>query len=642
MKSLLSRARTLAITTAIVVAQVIMPVQSAFAYTTNPVENPSYNSKSYVCKMVGKPGENERLQTGNNPIQVDRKSDDVIGTQFTDAHDNSYIVGFGYPSEPQDAQPNVDNCARLLVPTPAISVTPCTPGTATTDTVTVTMTNNDSVTGNTAVYEVTIGTLTQSTMALTDGQSQTLTFANLATGTYNISVSAFGRIVYTGQVVVDACTTPERIANPTISLKGVCSPGNDVVTPSTSPDYTASQPSWNGSVVSVTFTIKDGVNKVFAENGQKSITVTANEVNTDSCESSPERIPTPSVEVVGVCGVANDTLKYTAETTDYTSNASWNQAHTSATVTFTIKNGINKVFASTGTKSATVTVNEADTSRCPAAPCSAKSNVYLQPWTFNGKQYPSAGASPSGAGKVPGTFEFTNNAMFTGLHLTTLNVESYVNGFIDAGNTNLRDVDALSYTTYRVPMEARSRQTLPAYILSIDKDGDLTTSDKTIFWYEPYYNDTVNEGEWRTWDALDGGNALWYISGTGQARRTWQSLVTEFPNAKVISYGFNQGTYNEGADTYIKSMTFDCATTTFSAPGRGSAGGETPTTPTTPTTPSIPVVETPAQPTPGKGATLPAELPETGASANYLAISVLLSVIAYGAVYFAQGKRQYE
>ena len=89
-------------------------------------------------------------------------------------------------------------------------------------------------------------------------------------------------------------------------------------------------------------------------------------------------------------------------------------------------------------------------------------------------------------------------------------------------------------------------------------------------------------------------------------------------------------------------MTFDCATTTFSAPGRGSAGGETPTTPTTPTLPTTPVIETPAQTTPGKGAVLPAELPKTGASFNYLSLAILASVLTYGAVYFAQGKRQYE
>lgn len=79
------------------------------------------------------------------------------------------------------------------------------------------------------------------------------------------------------------CTPPpSQIANPTINLQGVCGPHNDNVTVSTSADYTAGTPTWNAGVVSVTFTIKDGVNKVFS-NGQKTITVTAQESDTSIC-----------------------------------------------------------------------------------------------------------------------------------------------------------------------------------------------------------------------------------------------------------------------------------------------------------------------------------------------------------------------
>lgn len=443
-----------------------------------------------------------------------------------------------------------------------------------------------------------------------------------------------------------SCATPERITTPNLSLEGVCGSDNDKLTVTASNNYTASAPTWNNSVVSVTFTINAGLNKVFAANGLKTITVTANEVNTAPCQTPPTRIKTPEVNVDGVCGIGNDTVNYVTETADYTSTISWNQANTSATITFTIKDGVNKVFAANGTTTVPVTVNETDTSSCPREPqpCTATNNQYQQPWTYDGDTYPVAGASPNTPTAIKGTYEFVNDMMFSGLHVKTLGVESYVYGLISAGNTSILDVDTMGYTTYRTPMEARSRQTLPAYILLIDKDSTNAPSvaDRTYLFFEPYYSELVQEGVWKTWDAYKNGDAIWYMSGTGQTLRTWDYFKANFPDATVLAYGFNQGTSNEGTDAYIKSMTFDCATTTFSAPGRGSAGGETPTTPTTPTLPTTPVIETPAQPTPGKGAVLPAELPKTGASFNYLSLAILASVLTYGAVYFAQGKRQYE
>ncbi|MBC7764438.1 hypothetical protein H7Y29_01860 [Microbacteriaceae bacterium] len=69
-------------------------------------------------------------------------------------------------------------------------------------------------------------------------------------------------------------------------------------------------------------------------------------------------------------------------------------------------------------------------------------------------------------------------------------------------------------------------------------------------------------------------------------------------------------------------------------PGKGSV----PEVPVVPTTPVVPVV-------PGKGSVTPTtvtELPETGAGTNALLIGLIAAAAAYGAVYFAQSKRQYE
>ena len=52
-----------------VFANGVMPAAAAYAYSST---NPSGEYKKvYVCKYVGTPGVDERLQTGNNPISVD-------------------------------------------------------------------------------------------------------------------------------------------------------------------------------------------------------------------------------------------------------------------------------------------------------------------------------------------------------------------------------------------------------------------------------------------------------------------------------------------------------------------------------------------------------------------------------------------
>lgn len=356
-----------------------------------------------------------------------------------------------------------------------------------------------------------------------------------------------------------------------------------------------------------------------------------------ACVVPPSEIATPSVTVNPICGIGTDTLSYAAETDDYTSSVAWNQLHTQATITFTIKNGVNKVFTETYTKTVTVVVNENNTAECPreAQPCTVHNNLFTKEWTYDGTTMPESGADSESGSALPGTYEFVNNAFFTGIHLTTPAVESYVDGLIDAGDTNIQDVDAMSYTTYRSTSSTGYAGTLPAYILQIDKDGNPATSDDLAYlFYEPYNNGPVVAGIWQSWDALDSGNAKWWMSGTGQTLQTWDYFTTAFPHATVLGYGFNQGTYNAGADTYIKSMTFDCATTTFSAPGKGGLPEVVPT----PTPVAVPTPTVPA----GKGAVMPTELPETGTGSNALLIGLAAAAVAYGAVYFAQPKRRYE
>lgn len=106
--------------------------------------------KVFVCKYVGTPGSDERLQEGGNPISVSVNAiqqnqwNGQVPGWFSDAHDRSYVLGYdtGQP------EPNVSQCPQpqgpTKVPVPALPSTndPCGPNNATwvipTNTVSVT------------------------------------------------------------------------------------------------------------------------------------------------------------------------------------------------------------------------------------------------------------------------------------------------------------------------------------------------------------------------------------------------------------------------------------------------------------------------------------------------------------------------
>lgn len=67
--------------------------------------------KVFVCKYVGTPGEDERLQTGQNPISVSSnaiKDYKGVGSYFNDAQGRSYVLAI---DEGQD-EPSVSQCPQ--------------------------------------------------------------------------------------------------------------------------------------------------------------------------------------------------------------------------------------------------------------------------------------------------------------------------------------------------------------------------------------------------------------------------------------------------------------------------------------------------------------------------------------------------
>lgn len=257
--------------------------------------------------------------------------------------------------------------------------------------------------------------------------------------------------------------------------------------------------------------------------------------------------------------------------------------------------------------------------------CSVNNMVHVTMWITDGEQMPAAGAYPEEG--VPGTYKFTVD----GLELATPEVESYVYGLIHGGYTKLVDVDAMSYKTFRFADSTGNNQVVTAYILNVDLDGDTsTTADQTYFFYEPIYNGIVQDDVWQTWDVYNAGNAVIWGNGNGDPVQSWNSVLATHPNAVVLNYGFNQGTYNQGTHAMVQDIVFDCATVRFSV--------------ATPTTPGEVLGDTTVKPAPLVESTpqvLPATIPATGgqSESNF---GIVLGIVLSALTYFAMMRRQQE
>jgi hypothetical protein len=126
--------------------------------------------KVFVCKYTGKPGVDEVLQTGSNPISVSVnaiKNYAGIGSYFNDGQDRSYVLaedtrtGGG-----QEGEPSVTLC-------PVPSTTTTTEETTTTTEETTTTTEVDETTTTTEVEETT--TTTEATTTTTTEPEVTTT-----------------------------------------------------------------------------------------------------------------------------------------------------------------------------------------------------------------------------------------------------------------------------------------------------------------------------------------------------------------------------------------------------------------------------------------------------------------------------------
>ncbi len=111
---LISRKMVAGVFAAAAVVLPLVPAAGARAYSTDP--DADY-SKVYVCKYVGTPGQDERLQTGQNPINVSVnaiRDFQGIGSWFNDQHGRSYVVAWDNGDK---VEPPLSMCGGETQPT---------------------------------------------------------------------------------------------------------------------------------------------------------------------------------------------------------------------------------------------------------------------------------------------------------------------------------------------------------------------------------------------------------------------------------------------------------------------------------------------------------------------------------------------
>lgn len=361
--------------------QVLMPTQYALAWTTDPNQDPNIYSKSLICKLTGTPGVNEILQTGNNPVSRDRKPGDQVNTIFNDGQYNSYIIGFARPGE--KPEPALSDCYKVVTPEVTVASV-CTLSNTSTGSVAITVTNNDIVTGNALTYSITLGGSTQSTSALADGQSQTITFKNLPAGSYSYSVSTLGNVVYSGTAAVSACivASPTVTATPTACSLLTSNTGTAAFTTANTDDesdqtvtYNYSV-SFNGTTITTgSVTLTDGatsapINLSGLDNGVYTVTINGSDgtsANTSFtiADCSPAVAPYPVSTVTGVCGIDNDIITLAGNTSQYYA-VTTAPVFTDGVATITWHTTSADVVFANGTDTYTETFAEVNTADCPA------------------------------------------------------------------------------------------------------------------------------------------------------------------------------------------------------------------------------------------------------------------------------------
>jgi hypothetical protein len=136
--------------------------------------------------------------------------------------------------------------------------------------------------------------------------------------------------------------------------------------------------------------------------------------------------------------------------------------------------------------------------------------------------------------------------------------------------TRLGDIRSMSYATYR---SAGALQQVASINIQVDYNGPDVAGGFTTLVFEPVYNTSqgaVVSNQWQSWDAYDGGQAIWWSSNPipGAPNRDtfvpWSTIVAANPNATILGgYGVNQGSGNPALVTAVDALHFDTPSTSI-------------------------------------------------------------------------------
>lgn len=96
-----------------VLAAVLAVVMLALASGASATQPEDTGVKVFVCKYVGQPGVDERLQTGQNPIDVSVNAIpdyQGVGSYFADGQGRSYVLGPEHAANEHVAEPDISAC----------------------------------------------------------------------------------------------------------------------------------------------------------------------------------------------------------------------------------------------------------------------------------------------------------------------------------------------------------------------------------------------------------------------------------------------------------------------------------------------------------------------------------------------------
>lgn len=160
------------------------------------------------------------------------------------------------------------------------------------------------------------------------------------------------------------------------------------------------------------------------------------------------------------------------------------------------------------------------------------------------------------------------------LQLQTNDTNEAKADYFHAANIPLSQVNDLAYSTKQ--LGANSPSTDASFQLAVDVNGPDVTGGFTTLVYEPYWQNDKNPdtapvvaGEWQSWDVDQG---FFWSSRTvegltagagGPPFYTLADIRTNYPNAQLLGYGVNVGSYNPSTTINVDRVVFNEMTYDF-------------------------------------------------------------------------------